>query len=75
MLLAAEFKDIFSDRVDKEDCSEYRCFFFVAPGSFWDLSSLTRDGTWALAVKARSPNHWTAREFPRCLSLYHAFYF
>ena len=29
----------------------------------WDLSSLHRDGTVSLAVKAWSPNHWTAREF------------
>ena len=25
----------------------------------WDLSSPTRDRTWAPAVKAPSPNHWT----------------
>ena len=30
----------------------------------WDLSTLTRDWTWALAVKMLSPNHWTARKFP-----------
>ena len=29
-----------------------------------DLSSVTRGWTWALAVKAPSPDHWTAREFP-----------
>lgn len=28
-----------------------------------DLSSLIKDGTWALAVKALSDNHWTSREF------------
>ena len=28
-----------------------------------DLSSLTRDPTRDLAVKAPSPNHWTARKF------------
>ena len=27
---------------------------------WWDLNSLTRD----LAVKLRSPNHWTAKRFP-----------
>ena len=32
-----------------------------------DLSSLTRDWTWALAVKTISPNHWTTREFPKLL--------
>ena len=30
----------------------------VAPLGLQDLSSLTRDRTWALAVKALSPNHW-----------------
>ena len=39
-------------------------FFLAAQCSLWDLSSPTRDQTQALAVKARSPNHWTAREFP-----------
>ena len=29
-----------------------------------DLSSLTRDSKLATAVKALSPNPWTAREFP-----------
>ena len=33
-------------------------FFFLAkPSGLWDLSSLTRDWTWAMAVKARNPNH------------------
>ena len=31
--------------------------------AWWDLNSLTRDQT-ALAVEARNPNHWTAKEFP-----------
>ena len=31
----------------------------------WDLSSLTKDRTWAMAMKAPSPNHGTAREFPK----------
>ena len=34
-----------------------------------DLSSLTRNWTWAIAVKVLSPNHWTAREFLRFLFL------
>ena len=33
-------------------------FFF-----FWHTTAC-RDQTQALAVKAPSPNHWTAREFP-----------
>ena len=39
-------------------------FFLSVPCSLQDLSFLTRDGTQAPAVKALSPNHWTAREFP-----------
>ena len=35
---------------------------------FWgmgqDLSSLTRDQTWALNSESADPNHWTIREFP-----------
>ena len=42
-------------------------FFFpsllAASRGLWDLSSLTRDWTWALAVKALSANHWTAKKF------------
>lgn len=30
---------------------------------FQNLSLLTRDWTWVIAVKALSPSHWTAREF------------
>ena len=36
----------------------------AAPRGLRDLSSPIRDRTWAMAVKAQSPNHWTAREFP-----------
>ena len=40
-------------------------FFFLALlCCLPDLSSPTRDWTWAPAVKAPSPNHWTARELP-----------
>ena len=39
--------------------------FFLAPlHSLWDLSSLTREWTWAPAMRTSSPNHWIAREFP-----------
>ena len=38
--------------------------FCPRPCSLQDLSSLTRDQTWTTAVKALSPNHCTAREFP-----------
>ena len=39
-------------------------FFFAMLSGLQDLSCLTRGRTRALAVKASSPNHWTAREFP-----------
>ena len=39
-------------------------FFLATPHGLWGLISPTSDRTWALAVKAPSPNHWTAREFP-----------
>ena len=39
-------------------------FFLPALGGLQDLTSLTKDPTLAPAVKAPSPNHWTAREFP-----------
>ena len=39
-------------------------FFFAILRGLQDLSSLTRDRTQAMAVKAPSPNYWTVREFP-----------
>jgi len=39
-------------------------FFLAASRGMWDLSSLTRDRTQALAVKGWSLNHWTARKVP-----------
>ena len=42
-------------------------FFWLC--HLWDLSSLTRDWTQAVAVKALSPNHWSARESPKILFL------
>ena len=39
-------------------------FIFSTLQGLWGLSSLTRHWTWAMAVKASSPNHWSAREFP-----------
>ena len=44
--------------------STFFFFFFWPRHGLWYLSSPTRDGTQAPAVKAPSPNHWTAREFP-----------
>ena len=38
-------------------------FFFLAmPHGLLELSSLTRDETWAHGSKVQSPNHWIARE-------------
>ena len=50
------------------------CFFlflshFFWPHNMWDLSSLTRGQTHALALEAWSPKHWTAREIPGLLFL------
>lgn len=45
-------------------------FFLVAPSSLWDLSSLPEIELGPLAVKAQSPNCWTAREFPRMANLF-----
>ena len=43
-------------------------FFPAAKSNLRDLSSLTSDQTQAFRVRARSPNHWTAREVPQSLS-------
>ena len=37
-------------------------FFFGHRCGFWDISSLTKDGTQATAVKAWNPNHQTTME-------------
>ena len=33
--------------------------------TLWGLSSLTRDWTCAMAMKAQNPNHWATRELPK----------
>ena len=43
-------------------------FFFAMAYSLWDLSFLTRDWTWAMQVKAQSPNHWTTMEVCKLLT-------
>ena len=48
-------------------------FFLDTPRRLQDLSSRTRNWTRATAVKASSPNHWTAREFPRIRFLFRFF--
>ena len=45
----------------------FKFYFFATLHGLWDLSSLTRDWTWAPAVRAPSPNHWTAKKFPRLI--------
>ena len=42
----------------------FLCLFGLTTCGLWDLSSPTRDWTWALVGKPLSPNCWTAREFP-----------
>ena len=44
-------------------------FFLSRPCSLRDLSSLTKDWTWAPTVKAPSPNHWIIREFQASVTL------
>ena len=40
-------------------------FFFLAVlCCLWDLSSPIKDWTWALSVRAQSPNYWTTRGMP-----------
>ena len=43
--------------------------FLTAASNLWDLSFMTRDETWALAVKVPSPNRCTARKFPASISI------
>ena len=50
-------------------CFFFFFFFLVVPHNLWDLSSLTRDQTWTMAVKALNSNHCIEREF-LLLSLY-----
>ena len=40
-------------------------FFLVSLFGLQDLSSLTRDLTWALEMEVQSPKHWTSKEFPQ----------
>ena len=62
----------------RQGCSYLHFTFFVfvlaTPQGLWDLSSSTRDQTWAssshpLTGSVPSPNHWTARGFPWHFSL------
>ena len=39
-------------------------FFFGSAAQLWGVTSLTRIELGHSAVRVRSPNHWTAREFP-----------
>ena len=43
------------------------CFVCLAtPRGLWDFSSLTRNQTWPLEMKAPNLNHWMARESLVC---------
>ena len=44
--------------------------FWATLLSLWDLSSSTRDWTWASEVKAPSPHHWSARGTAALLHFY-----
>ena len=44
--------------------SSFFFFFWPHHKDYRILSSPTREWTWAMGVKALSPNHWTSREIP-----------
>ena len=44
--------------------------FVAMPHGLWDLSSLSRNWTWAMAVKTQNPNHWSTRQLPN-VRFYH----
>ena len=46
---------------------DYFLFFLAVSHGLWDLTSQTRDDPRPLAVKAASPNRWTATEFSRIM--------
>ena len=51
--------------------------FFLATACsslMWDLSSQTRNWTWATAVKALCPNQWATRELPASLFCFLSFF-
>ena len=51
----------------KSNISKMLLLFLAMLCGLQNLSSLTRHLARALGVKVPSPNHWTAREFPRCI--------
>ena len=60
----------------KSGCHLIGLFFFQATScSLWDVSSLTRDWTCALAVKVQSSNHWTTRELLALTVFWCVFFF
>ena len=48
----------------KEKCDPMLFFSSAVLHSMWDLSSPSRDWTWASAMQVWSSNHWTARGVP-----------
>ena len=67
-ILLSEIKDLFKDITEfiwYKESTESADYYLAAQCSLWNLSSPTRDWTWApLTMKAPSPNHWTTRELP-----------
>ena len=61
-------RSIFAFEIGSESACVFFFFWIVLCG-MQDLSSLTRDWTWTLAVKAWSPNYWITREIPVSFSL------
>ena len=55
-------------------CFDFLVFFFWSHG-LGDLSSPTRDQTWALEMKAWSPKRWTTKKFPLLCLSYGILYF
>ena len=66
-LAAWEFFLLLSSR-GKDLVFSYFFLNLAAPRGMQDLSTLTQDGTHALALKVPCPNHWTTREVPGLLS-------
>ena len=69
-LAAWEFFLLLSSR-GKDLVFSYFFLNLAAPRGMQDLSTLTQDGTHALALKVPCPNHWTTREVPGLLLWWH----
>ena len=50
-------------------------FFSFFIHDLWEIDSLTRDWTQALAEKTQNPNQWTSREFPAVVLVFARVFF